>query len=465
VAKAGDNSVFGKKATRPVLILASGNTVRHVTLRPWMVAGGVTLFGVLSIAYLAATTYLVFRDDLIGASMARQARIQHDYEGRISTLRAEIDRITSRQLIDRKLVEDKVELLLEQQEALFSRHGKLGSLVQRAEASGLTPLNGHELASDEPLAETGLAQAYQPHNTTENPTGRNRALKAIERLIMPETTPAAGPNGAPATLGFVPLRDQPLPGEGVAERASRAVSKVTRSLKAIEQEQLARIRGLTENAEETADAMAAIMRRTGVSLQPPSAEAPANGAQSGAPAGGSTGGIGGPFVEPAATNPFDNQLDQLDTALTRLETVRQTAIALPYGNPAPGHEITSRFGNRIDPFLGRLALHAGVDFQAETGTDVRATGAGRVITAGYNSGYGNMVEIDHGHGITTRYGHLSRILVSEGETVANGDTIARAGSTGRSTGPHVHYEVRRDGEATDPVHFLNAGMKLTTYLK
>jgi murein DD-endopeptidase MepM/ murein hydrolase activator NlpD len=451
VAKAGDISVFGRKATRPVLILASGDTVRHMTIRPWMVASGLTVFGVLSIGYLAATTYLVLRDDLIGASMARQARIQHEYEGRISSLRTQVDRLTSRQLVDRQVVENKVEQLLEQQEALFSRHGKLGNLVRRAEASGLAPEVANESASGGTPAETGLAQAYQ-QNATEDPANRNRALKAIERLIMPDITPAAAPDGTPAKLGFLPLRLQPLPGEGVAERASRAVSKVAMSLQSIEQEQLARIRGLTVTVEEMADAMSVIMRRTGVSVQPAPAQTQASG-------------IGGPFVEPAAADPFDNQIDQLDTALTRLETVRQTAIALPYGNPAPGHEITSRFGNRIDPFLGRLALHAGIDFQADTGADVRATGAGRVITAGYNSGYGNMVEIDHGHGITTRYGHLSRLLVSEGDTVASGDAIAKAGSTGRSTGPHVHYEVRRDGEATDPIHFLNAGLKLTSYLK
>ncbi|MCJ9674636.1 M23 family metallopeptidase, partial [Neorhizobium sp. SHOUNA12B] len=142
----------------------------------------------------------------------------------------------------------------------------------------------------------------------------------------------------------------------------------------------------------------------------------------------------------------------------------ETARDLPFGNPAPGRPVTSRYGNRIDPFLGRMALHAGIDFQASTGDDVKSTGSGKVISAGAASGYGNMVEIDHGQGITTRYGHMSKILVKEGDEVAAGEVIGRAGSTGRSTGPHVHYEVRRDGNPIDPVHFLNAGMKLTTYL-
>src|SRR5205085_2855008 len=103
----------------------------------------------------------------------------------------------------------------------------------------------------------------------------------------------------------------------------------------------------------------------------------------------------------------------------------------------------------------RLAMHAGIDFRLKTGSDVHATGAGTVIHAGTSSGYGIMVEIDHGNGITTRFGHLSKVLVKEGDIVNEGDLIALSGSTGRSTGPHLHYEVRRNGTAIDPMRFLN----------
>jgi murein DD-endopeptidase MepM/ murein hydrolase activator NlpD len=109
-------------------------------------------------------------------------------------------------------------------------------------------------------------------------------------------------------------------------------------------------------------------------------------------------------------------------------------------------------------------MHAGVDFRQKTGSEVKATGKGVVIHAGTAGGYGLMVEIDHGNGITTRYGHLSKILVKEGDVVDAGDLIALSGSTGRSTGPHLHYEVRRNGNAVDPMRFLNAGLKLTSYL-
>jgi murein DD-endopeptidase MepM/ murein hydrolase activator NlpD len=105
-------------------------------------------------------------------------------------------------------------------------------------------------------------------------------------------------------------------------------------------------------------------------------------------------------------------------------------------------------------------MHAGIDFREETGAPIRATAAGRVDEAGWTGGYGNMVEIDHGSGLATRYGHMSEILVSRGDLVEIGQILGRVGSTGRSTGPHLHYETRVRGEAVDPQRFLRAGRLL-----
>jgi murein DD-endopeptidase MepM/ murein hydrolase activator NlpD len=105
-------------------------------------------------------------------------------------------------------------------------------------------------------------------------------------------------------------------------------------------------------------------------------------------------------------------------------------------------------------------MHTGLDFRAEYGAPVRASGAGQVVGAEYAGAYGRMVEIDHGNGVTTRYAHLSSFAVSPGQSVAAGTVIGRAGSTGRSTGAHLHYETRIDGEAIDPQRFLRAGSRL-----
>jgi murein DD-endopeptidase MepM/ murein hydrolase activator NlpD len=432
VASGTDNRVFGKRARKHVLILASGDKVRHMTIRPWMMAGSACLVGALTIGYLGATTYLVLRDDLIGATMARQARMQHDYEDRIAALRAQVDRVTSRQLLDQQVVEQKVQKLLEQQVALSSRHGKLDSLLERADESGVTSdLRNIPVPSPSPAGKDKQAAL-------------SGGLTAIDKLLAAETRPVEARADNP-TLAYVPLRNS------VADRADRVFSKVTLSLKTIEQQQLARIQDLTVGASQKADAIAGILNRAGVDVADVKPSDPQDA-------------VGGPFVEPETTQVFDLSMNDLDSALTRLQSVRDTARKLPFANPAPGHEITSEFGNRVDPFIGRLALHSGIDFRFDPGSPIHTTGDGTVTVAGVVSGYGNMVEVDHGQGITTRYGHMSRILVNVGEKVKSGDTVGSAGSTGRSTGTHLHYEVRRDDKPIDPLHFLNAGIKLTSYL-
>lgn len=394
-----------------------------MTIRPWMAALAFCAIVVLSVGYLAATTYLFVRDDLIGGAITRQAKLQLEYEDRISALRQQLDRVTSRQMMDQQLLEQKVQKLLQQQQALFSRHGKLGPLYERAEESGLLP-----------------DQESQPKPKTEQQASLgSSAVGAIDALI-------GSPQRADTTAGlaYTALR------ESMPDKAIGLVSEVSSSLRNLEQEQLEKISGLTVNAAEKAETIAQIMRRSGVDVDAIVEQEE---------------GLGGPLLEPeTGSSRFDASLSGLDAALTRLEAVRETAKALPYASPAPGRPVTSKYGNRIDPFLGRLAMHAGIDFQAHSGEKVLSTGAGTVTVAEFSGGYGNLVEIDHGHGITTRYGHLSRILVNVGDRVAVGDVIGRVGSTGRSTGPHVHYEVRKDGNAVDPLHFLNAGMKLNTYL-
>jgi murein DD-endopeptidase MepM/ murein hydrolase activator NlpD len=130
------------------------------------------------------------------------------------------------------------------------------------------------------------------------------------------------------------------------------------------------------------------------------------------------------------------------------------AIAIPSVQPVGDLKFTSNFGIRSDPFRGTAAMHAGVDIPGPVGTPVYATADGIVSNASWRGGYGNLVEVNHGKGIATRYGHLSKMLVADGARVKRGQLIALMGSTGRSTGPHLHYEVRIDGHAVNPLPFL-----------
>ncbi len=146
----------------------------------------------------------------------------------------------------------------------------------------------------------------------------------------------------------------------------------------------------------------------------------------------------------------------------QVDRLNRTLALVPYRKPVIGEvEFTSGFGVRSDPFLGRPAMHTGLDFRAATGDPVRATANGKVASSGWMGGYGRMVEIDHGNGLSTRYGHLSEINVKVGDVIKIGQVIGAVGSTGRSTGPHLHYETRIDGDAVDPQKFLRAGVRLS----
>ncbi|MBU0865859.1 MAG: M23 family metallopeptidase [Alphaproteobacteria bacterium] len=146
----------------------------------------------------------------------------------------------------------------------------------------------------------------------------------------------------------------------------------------------------------------------------------------------------------------------LEGALFRMEVLERTLVAVPSGNPADVLMMSSGFGYRSDPFTGGAAMHSGLDFRGPIGTPILAAAPGRVSFVGTKSGYGNVVEVDHGQGIMTRYAHLSGFTSKVGAQVAAGQQIAKMGSTGRSTGSHLHFEVRLNGVAVNPRRFLEA---------
>lgn len=147
---------------------------------------------------------------------------------------------------------------------------------------------------------------------------------------------------------------------------------------------------------------------------------------------------------------IERKLDQVRPGVERREAL---AAATPSIWPVPGW-LSSRFGNRTDPFLGTPDFHTGLDISADSGAPVRATADGTVTTARVSGNYGNLVTLDHGFGIGTRYGHLLRFAVVEGQRVRRGDVVGYVGSTGRSTSPHVHYEITFNGRPANPLRLL-----------
>ncbi len=171
-------------------------------------------------------------------------------------------------------------------------------------------------------------------------------------------------------------------------------------------------------------------------------------------------GAGGPFiaVAPSAHDAGPQGVEiALNSSLVRWDLLRDVIRSLPLAQPLAAYEVTSPFGKRPDPFNRQWAIHQGVDFGAPLKTPVAATAPGTVVFAGWKGSYGRLVEISHGPRVTTRYAHLAQILVDKGDTLQTGDRVGSLGSSGRSTGPHLHYEVLFDDVHRDPMMFIQAG--------
>jgi murein DD-endopeptidase MepM/ murein hydrolase activator NlpD len=167
-------------------------------------------------------------------------------------------------------------------------------------------------------------------------------------------------------------------------------------------------------------------------------------------------GTGGPFEAVEPLKAADPKFKQLFMSWKKLDQIERGTIAIPSTEPVKGSSFTSGYGVRSDPFRGRAAMHAGIDLAGPIGTAIYATADGFVGRSEWANGYGNLIELNHGRGIQTRYGHLTRSVVSSGQHVKRGQLIGYMGSTGRSTGSHLHYEVRIDGKAVNPVPFMQS---------
>ena len=410
------------------ITIARGPDVRAFTIRPWIAVSLTLLGAVFTTLYLLATGYLVFRDDLLAASLARQVRQQQAYEDRIASLRSEIDRLTSRQLLNQEAFEAKLAQIAGKQANLDARQDIIAALTRAARSAGIVPN-----AETAPVPIPNLKPSVGPDDSL--------------------TTGSIEPAGARAPLAYAALREATVQAEtpGATGPVAR-IGAVETSLAALSRDQVEFVEAMADTVAGQSTRLAGVLKTLGrpVPASPDDEED-----------------VGGPFVPldaNADSETFRTNVALITDEIERLGTLRRIAMKLPIARPIEGAAITSRFGARRDPFVGRLAMHTGIDFRSPTADPVRSTAPGTVLSAGYAGGYGYMVEIDHGNGVTTRYAHLSRLLVKAGDVIPAGAVVGRTGSTGRSTGPHLHYEVRIDGKATDPMTYIKAGEELTALL-
>jgi murein DD-endopeptidase MepM/ murein hydrolase activator NlpD len=289
-------------------------------------------------------------------------------------------------------------------------------------------------------------------------TSRVRSLP-MAPLVMASIGLATTLLATGACIGYCLARAEPALASVSA--ASDAVAPVRdAAVKPFTLEQLGAISARLFRLESEAAQLGA---RLGV---PPvrSSTAPAARAASGAQASADVthDATGGPWLaprtEPADARALESELARAEDRMTLLAAAASERtlqlMRLPTRLPVMGAEIASGFGNRFDPFTHSHAFHAGLDFAVLAGTPISAAAGGTVSFAGFKPDYGWVVEIDHGNGLTTRYAHGSKVLVRTGDVIEPGQRIALVGSTGRSTGPHLHFEVLRRGDPVDPKRFL-----------
>ncbi len=411
---------FGKRREPHTIVVSRNGKTRQFVIRPVFFSIAVCSAIMLMVGYFSATAYLVFRDDLISASFANQARVKHEYEDRIAALRTKLDRVTSRQLLDQQAIEARVQELMARQDSIGQRSSRMTNLLDAAKKRGLNatrttgaipvptlnPVKTDNITTgsiDTSNTQIQTASSYQSFVKTDNPYSPTLSTNFTQELF----------------------------------------GSVAQQIGVIDTSQRAEVDELRIAAASKAAKITSILKSSGVRVP----QMPKSG-------------VGGPFVPLDHSVPFEAHLEALESTLDHYDNISGIARKMPFANPIPGAQISSRFGHRKDPFNGRSAMHSGMDFKATTGTPVLATGDGVIIKAGRNGGYGKVVEVRHQDGIISRYAHLSRISVRNGQKVRLGQTIGKVGSTGRSTGPHLHYEVRKNGDARNPSSYMKTGFKL-----
>ncbi len=403
-------------------------------------------FGALFIlAGWAALTsiYILLHDDLLTAALKERRHLQAGYEERIAGLRGEIGVITGQLMLNEDEFDIKVGRIRERQALLETRHNQISALAahpHQIQAASLADRAEENITGS-------TAAAHQNHDAATDARGGPLSAGII-RLIFPA-------DEYPRTvsrLPFTSLAETGLPARST-NRADRELMHLANRQNLMETEQFATLQRMETNAKIAVQMMTRATVQIGIT---PRDVLENHIVETGLSEDGSRIGIGPTPI--AIRNDFDLQMQRIRMRLGQADSLYNVLLEFPVHRPLPTSQvITSRYGSRLDPIHRRPAFHGGIDFRAGTGTPILATADGEVTNAGRSGGYGKIVEIRHSSGLSTRYAHMSAIDVRVGQHVSTGDVIGKVGSTGRSTGPHLHYEVRRNGSTIDPMRFLQTG--------
>ena len=415
-------SVVHSFRERQIYLRAEGE-VQFITLKPWVqIAGFVGLLaGLFWLSF--SSINIAFKDQLLALRERGMYDARLEYEDRIAELRNEVDRLNDRLMIDQNEYLGRADQIKLEFDRLVERHKRLMEFFRQ--------------------------------DVARRSDGRLQT-QTIQKLPPPAEEEPADSHGDQSELESGEL-NRDINAATFAERYKRTftsdhdAAKPLQDLRAhfrnYERMEIALLEEATSLAEQRADRARAIFKSLGL-----------NDAAIVSSSDYAGGGTGGPLI---AVGQADAPEDEVTMRMERLleieeayDKLKHEALQLPLYMPLNVVvRMTSGYGIRRDPFRHTIAMHAGVDFKSGINSPVYATADGKVNIAGWKGAYGRMVEIIHDNGVATRYAHLSAITVAVGDNVRRGDLVGKLGNTGRSTGPHLHYETRVKGRAVDPVRF------------
>jgi len=409
---------------------------------------GLTLIFLGWVAF--ATVNVIFKDRIIAAKDSRYQQMQSAYENRVGDLQTSYDDLNMALVSAEDRFKASADQLQAKQNTILHLLGKdpnAPALTVDASATDDVREGDPNTVSDSvDVGGPGAANGSEipPSQKPVDPQPRTAKPTKASFLDLGTMSRLANVFFGRKTQPHIALRHPALRAlASQTDRVNRISATETRFLLQAENQVSTRV-----------NAIEGVLRRTGVN--PEQLEQRVGASQN----------VGGPLISlqsmriaGIADEAFQSAYRGAASEIAQLNDLLFAMRHIPLTTPVHGSEFerTSGFGARIDPFTRRFAFHPGLDFAGPWGAGVQATAPGTVVFAGGRGGYGNMVEVDHGFGIRTRYGHLSSILVKVGARVSKGTVVGRLGSTGRSTGPHVHYEIMYDNVVRNPNNFIEAG--------
>ena len=434
------NTVLERYLPEKRLFLRSDTNTRFVRLRP--VAQGMILGGAATyMAWSLIATSILFFEVLGSTDLRENARREQSYfETRLNDMAEQRDRAMADAQAAHRRYGEAMDRMARMQTALMGSEQQNAELARGIDALQAT-LHATAAARDEALARLQAAEAIDVNAQLAAATGELEELERTLDVVLAALDRTAGEREAVRAMADGATREAQhlaLEYRLIQDRNTRIFGQLEQAIEASVQplERMFSAAGLS--SESLLRQVRAGYQSRSASLRPIS-------------------------VSTMGTLDADSDEARANSVLSALEEIDLYRIALqrtPFALPVRSVRVNSAFGYRRDPITGGRRLHAGQDFGGARGTAIHATADGTVITAGWQSGYGNLVTIRHDFGFETRYAHLSSIAVSEGQRVSRGERIGGMGSTGRSTGVHLHYEIRVGGNPINPMTYIRAAQNV-----